>query len=81
MPTYATKKHIVAVTEGSGSAWIVKVFRKRPFFKKLISSDWFLDADQARRFVQEMLPSLDRDETAGLLLSRKPGWILRRPSH
>lgn len=83
MPTYSTAGHIIQLrqTGGLGSNWIVRVFRKRPLLRKLISSDWFLDESQARRFVDELRGSLEREETARLLAERKPGWVLRRPNH
>jgi hypothetical protein len=83
MPTYNTSKHVIDIRQdrGLGSNWVVRVYRKRPLFRKRISTDWFLDATQARDFVDELRSSLDRPETAGLLAGRRPGWILRRPAH
>jgi hypothetical protein len=83
MPTYNTSKHVIDIRQdhGLGSNWVVKVYRTRFLFKKCLSSDWFLDAVQAQKFVDELRLSLERPETTGLLAGRKPGWVLRRPAH
>ncbi len=62
-----------------GSPWLVRVHRKRIFGKKLISSDWFLSEEQARRFVKDLEADL-RGDTAMNLRTRRPGWTFRRPS-
>jgi len=66
---------------GLGSPWIVKMYRKRFLHKQLISTDWFLDADQARRFAEQIAKQSGKDGVTLLLRERKPGWTLRRASH
>jgi hypothetical protein len=65
--------------EEIGSPWIVRVHRKRILGKKLISSDWFLNEDQARRFVKDLEKELSEDKRA-TLRSRKPGWTFHQAS-
>lgn len=65
--------------EGLGSPWIVRVYKKRILFKKLVSSDWFLDEEQAKRFAGQAAAELGKDDTVTNLADRKPGWTLYRP--
>ena len=64
---------------GLGSAWTVRVFRKSFLRKHLVSSDWFLNAEQARQFAREAAGELESKGAAGFLEERKPGWTLHRP--
>ncbi|MGA9120983.1 MAG: hypothetical protein WB699_16575 [Bacteroidota bacterium] len=66
---------------GLGSPWIVRVYHKWLFGKRLVSSDWFLDQKQAEQFVRDATKGLQSDNGTELLKTRKPGWIFRRPSH
>jgi len=52
MSNPALKKYSVTVeqTPDAGSVWLVRLYRKRLLWKRLVSSDWFLDPDQARKF-------------------------------
>ncbi len=70
---------ILEEIQGLGSSWIVRVYRKRPLWKKLISSDWFLDAGQAKRFAEQVARELSADGHAEELAAREPGWTLHRP--
>jgi len=80
-----SSKHNVTVelsqSDHGGSAWIVRVYRKVFFGKKLVSSDWFLDEQQARRFAGQIAGELGAPSTVQNLQARPPGWTLRRPSH
>ena len=65
-----------------GTPWRVLVYKKVLGFKKQVSSDWFLDEAQAKKFADQ----LERDlQTTGQppdsLKDRQPGWTLRRPTH
>ena len=66
--------------EGTGTTWIVRVYRKILFFRKRVSSDWFLDGTQAERFATRLREELARGNGPSILKSRKPGWEFRRPS-
>jgi hypothetical protein len=80
----STTNRYVITTEnihGLGSTWIVRVYRKVFHFRRLISSDWFLDADQARTFAEQLQHDLSGKGSSEQVKNRKPGWTLHRPSH
>ncbi len=63
-----------------GSPWVVRTYKRRAlFFRRLISSDWFLDGDQAKTFARQL--TADLTDGPDLIKNRKPGWTLRRPPH
>ncbi len=62
-----------------GSAWTVRVYRKVLFLKRQLSSDWFLNEEQAMQYAREAAEEI-RNGTA-LLEERRPGWRLRQPAH
>jgi len=64
--------------EGAGTVWVVHVYKKGFPFRKTISSDWFLDEEQARRFAEEVARSLSNGTNVDTLKARKPGWSLCR---
>ncbi len=61
-----------------GSAWTVRVYRKVLFFKRRVSSDWFLDEDQAVQYARDAAQEIRTGSR--LLEERKPGWRLRQPA-
>ncbi len=65
----------------TGMNYVVRAYRKSFIFKKLISSDWFLDGDQAIRFAQQLALDLRNGTKVESLKSRNPGWTLHRPAH
>jgi hypothetical protein len=65
-------------TPGLGSIWIVRTFRKSLCFKRLISSDWFLDGTQAQRFAEQVAGELGSDTGTDHLRHRTPGWTYRQ---
>ena len=73
--------YTVSVThvEGLGSPWIVRVSRRKFLFRTSISSDWFLDREQALRFADQAAAELGAGKGSASLRSRKPGWTLKRP--
>jgi hypothetical protein len=77
------KRYSIELTQttGNGSPWTVRVFKKTLFFRRRISSDWFLNGDQARRFAEQIARSLPEGSTIENLRTRKPGWVLNRPAH
>jgi hypothetical protein len=78
----AGRKYIVEISapRGLGSGSIVRVYRKFPIFRRLISSDWFLDGNQAERFAREIAGNLlDGNDGIATLKARSPGWTLHRP--
>jgi hypothetical protein len=80
----STDSGYVITTEqihGLGSTWIVRVHRKVFLFRRLISSDWFLDADQAQVFAGQLHRDLSGKGSSEHVKNRKPGWTLHRPSH
>jgi hypothetical protein len=62
-----------------GVLWTVRTYKSFFGFKRLISSDWFLNKEQADLFVSQLVDELGRG--AGLIAGRRPGWVLRRPAH
>lgn len=73
--------HVEVVrSSGLGSNWIVRVYKKFLFWKKRISSDWFLDSAQAERFAQRLREDLLQKDTVQKLRERRPGWTLHRPA-
>ena len=68
----------VAPARGAGN-WIVSVYKKRLLFKRRLSSDWFLDETQARKFAEQLAERLRTNDSVNLLKSRGPGWTLIRP--
>jgi hypothetical protein len=68
-------------SDHGGSAWLVRVYRKGFFRKKLVISDWFLNEQQARRFAEQLTSELGSPSALKNLRSRPPGWTLHRPSH
>jgi hypothetical protein len=64
---------------GLGTTWIVRVYRKKLLFRKLISSDWFLDGAQAERFARQLAAELRLGRGVELVGKRAPGWQLTRP--
>jgi hypothetical protein len=66
---------------GTGSPWVVRVYRKRFLVRQRISSDWFLEADQAKRFAEGIAAQLRNGASTDAIRNRKPGWTLMRPPH
>ncbi|HEX9006291.1 MAG TPA: hypothetical protein VF889_03280 [Bacteroidota bacterium] len=62
-----------------GSAWTVRAYRKVLFFKRLVSSDWFLNEEQAMEYAREAAEELRTGSK--LLAERRPGWRLHEPTH
>jgi hypothetical protein len=61
--------------------YVVRTYRKLFLFKKRVSSDWFLDQDQANRFARQLAQDLKDGAKIDSLKRRSPGWILHRPLH
>ena len=70
----------VETIKGLGTTWIVRVYRKIFIFRKLVSSDWFLDGTQAQRYASQLREQLAQGKGIPNLSNRKPGWVLRRPT-
>jgi hypothetical protein len=53
-------KYIIELTtpRGVGGGQIVRVYRKWMFFRKRMTSDWFLDREQAERFARKVAVDL-----------------------
>jgi hypothetical protein len=66
---------------GLGLTWIVRVHRRKFLFSRRISSDWFLDAEQARKFADQLHRDLSGKGSGEQVRNRKPGWTLHRPAH
>jgi len=77
----ATNGYIVELSQvpNAGTTWVVRVYKKRLLFKSRISSDWFLDGEQAKRFADQLSRELGNSSAVTLIKERKPGWTLRRP--
>ncbi len=59
-----------------GTPWQVRVYKKVLGFKRLISSDWFLDEGQAQAYVRALTRELSVNLPMDALRQRKPGWTL-----
>ena len=70
----------VAQADALGSAWVVRVYRKRFPFRKSVSSDWFLDGVQANLFADQIAAELGNGNGFDNIRDRKPGWTLHRPA-
>jgi hypothetical protein len=68
-------------SDGLGGPWTVRLYRKVLFFKRRVSSDWFLDADQAKTFADQLAQGLSHHGSPDEVISRRPGWTLHRPKH
>ncbi|MCX6134849.1 MAG: hypothetical protein NTU47_13635 [Ignavibacteriales bacterium] len=55
------------------TVWVVRQWKKSLWFKTLISSDWFIDAEQAMSFAKKM--KRDHDTQGGSSVAKE---ILRR---
>jgi hypothetical protein len=64
--------------KGLGGSWVVRSYRRLLFFKRAISSDWFLDGDQAKKFAEQLAAEL-KNGSLQTITHRQPGWTLRRP--
>lgn len=54
------RKYIIEIStpRGLGAGQIVRAYRKRFLFRRRVSSDWFLDPDQAERFARRLASTL-----------------------
>ena len=79
----APKGYSVTIDQGVGlgSPWIVRVRKKFLLGKRRISSDWFLEREQAERFARDAARMLETSSGSLLLKKRKPGWTLKRSEH
>jgi hypothetical protein len=61
-------RHLIEITapRGLGSGKIVRVYRTLLFFRRRLSSDWFLDDDQAERFARKRAAELSGRESAAI---------------
>jgi len=68
--------------KGGGVPWIVRSYRKIGFLRRKLSSDWFLNEQQARTFAEQVVRDLEGLESSvEQIQTRKPGWTLHRPAH
>ena len=81
MKISAGDAYVIEVEQGKklGSAWTVRVYRKVLFLKRRLSSDWFLNEEQAMQFAREAAEEVTNG--AGLIQERRPGWRLHEPAH
>ncbi len=63
-----------------GMTWVVKLQKKTLGFTRTLSSDWFLNEQQARTFAEQIAKDINNGSTE-TVLKRKPGWTLHRPAH
>jgi hypothetical protein len=69
----------VAQTNRTGSVWTVRLYKKLLFFKRRVSSDWFLNEEQAKRFGEQLAAELRNEGSPETIQARKPGWTLHQP--
>ncbi len=62
----------ILAPRGSGSCKIVRVYQKLFLFRRRISSDWFLDDEQAERYVRKVAAELAEAEQVPRLKSPIP---------
>ena len=67
-------------TASLGSAWIVRVDKRLLAFHRPVSTDWFLDEAQAKRFAEQLAEDLRSGRGIENARNRKPGWTLHRPA-
>jgi hypothetical protein len=60
---------------------VVRVYKRILFFKKRVSSDWFLTETQAKQFAELLVRDLERGDGVKYIQTRSPGWVLHRPKH
>ncbi|MBI5472992.1 MAG: hypothetical protein HY961_11660 [Ignavibacteriae bacterium] len=79
--TISAGKHTITLDESAerGMTWVVRLYRKGFLFKKKISSDWFLDKEQARGFAEQLAEEVRRNSSDEEIAKRKPGWTLHAP--
>lgn len=66
--------------EGLGTPWIVRSYRKVAFLRRRMSSDWFLNEQQAQAFAGQLVRDLETEQSSAQhIQTRKPGWTLYRP--
>ena len=70
---------VVKNPKNLGTPWVVRTYRKTFLCNRRVSSDWFLDGDQAKRFARQLASDLELG--AEHIRNRQPGWTLRRPAH
>lgn len=61
-----------------GKIWNVRLYKKILFVKRVVSSDWFLDEQQAQTFAKQLADQLNGNSTLEAIKSRQPGWTLVR---
>ncbi|MEO8167379.1 MAG: hypothetical protein ABI623_03970 [bacterium] len=74
-------KYIVEVkmVKEQGNNWVVRLVRKILFFRKTVSSDWFLQEQQARTFANKLAEQMKSGSDTEGIKNRKPGWVLTAP--
>ncbi len=81
MKISAGDRYVIEVEQAKklGSAWTVRVSRRVLFLKRPVSSDWFLNEEQAMQFAREAAEEIRSG--SNLLEGRRPGWRLHEPAH
>lgn len=62
-----------------GNNWVVRLVKKILFFKKVLSTDWFLEEQQARTFAKKLAEQMKSGSDPTGIKNRKPGWTLVVP--
>jgi hypothetical protein len=78
----AGKGFTIAIEQikGSGYPRVVRLYKRGLFGRRLVSSDWFLNPDQARNFADQLAVDLRSSSGLANIRSRAPGWTLKRSS-
>jgi hypothetical protein len=71
-------RYIIDLTNdpARGSVWTVHLSKRAFPFRRRVSSDWFLDEQQARQFAEQLAERLKSDSSLEEIRKRKPGWTL-----
>ena len=59
-----------------GNNWVVQLVKNIFFFKRILSTDWFLEEQQARTFAQKLAEQMKSGSDSTGIKNRKPGWVL-----
>ena len=78
--TIGSYKISIRQANEKGMPWVVSLRRKGLLFGKRISSDWFLEKEQAEGFARQLAEILKTNSAEEKIRERKPGWQLVPPA-
>ncbi len=69
----------VNMVKEQGNNWVVRLVKQILFFKRILSTDWFLEEQQARIFAKKLAEQMKSGSDSAGIKNRKPGWVLAAP--